>query len=167
LFNAMTLHGTSHPGSRRRISCDIRFFPLCGFLPSEVYLLDPHPIRRIAESLQDQLPVTVQAPLLEDLAYLCGMGKNASLPIFPAQKHSVLNWVNYISLKTFGKMNEASEALSNFVNTESGIDPASVYLDKFHSHPVQWETVQKVATEIESTSKGWSNELNELVRHLW
>ena len=40
LFNALMLHGTGNPGSQRRVSCDIRFFPLCAFLPSTVHFLD-------------------------------------------------------------------------------------------------------------------------------
>jgi hypothetical protein len=43
LFNALLLHGTSKAGAMRRVSCDIRFFPLCAFLPSEVHPLNATP----------------------------------------------------------------------------------------------------------------------------
>jgi len=43
LFNGLMLHGTSNPGTERRVSCDVRFFPLCGFLPSKVYSLISKP----------------------------------------------------------------------------------------------------------------------------
>ena len=44
IFNALLFHGTGKLGARRRVSCDLRFFPLCGFLPSEVHFLDDQPL---------------------------------------------------------------------------------------------------------------------------
>jgi ectoine hydroxylase-related dioxygenase (phytanoyl-CoA dioxygenase family) len=166
LFNAMTLHGTSNPGPQRRVSCDIRFFPLCGFLPSEVYLLHERPILKISEDLKQNLPETVRTPLLEDLVYLSSHINSRSFPLFDAHHFSVLNWVNYLSLKTAGKMVEAADALRRMVNVEHGIDPAEVYVEKFHPHEIRSDTIRKVAGQIEATSPNWHNELTQVIDSL-
>ena len=96
LFNSMMLHGTSNPGPQRRVSCDIRFFPLCGFLPSEPFLLDPDPLETIADGLGRAPGPALLSPLLEDLAFLGTGTTRIPLPVFEAPPCSVLNWVNYI-----------------------------------------------------------------------
>ncbi|MEP6999582.1 MAG: phytanoyl-CoA dioxygenase family protein, partial [bacterium] len=45
IFNSLLLHSSSNPGPRRRLSCDLRFFPLCGFLPSTPHILGSQPLR--------------------------------------------------------------------------------------------------------------------------
>jgi hypothetical protein len=163
IFNAMTLHGTSNAGPQRRVSCDIRFFPLCGFLPSEVHFLDSQPLQQIEKTLKGEPREVLRAPLLEDLIYLSAGVTEQAVPLFPVKGHSVLNWVNYLSLKTRGRFDEASESLCKFVNMEKGIDQPAVYLEKFHPHPFCWATVHAVSDRIEANSKEWAQELSNLV----
>jgi hypothetical protein len=140
LFNAMLLHGTSKPGRLRRLSCDIRFFPLCGFLPSETHLLS-----RAGESLRAGLehargPV-LQAPLLEDLVFL---GEPVSLGEVP--RHSVLNWINYLAAVMRGESDEALVHFARFVNAKMNTDPLDAYVSKFHAKPM-YETTLRAARD--------------------
>ncbi len=47
LFHAMLIHGGGRSGTRRRVSCDIRMFPLCGFLPTQPHFLEPRPLEAL------------------------------------------------------------------------------------------------------------------------
>jgi hypothetical protein len=164
VFNAMTLHGTSLPGPMPRISCDIRFFPLCGFLPSEVHFLNLEPLQEIQRRLVREKSDVLQSPLFEDLVYLSAKEIEEPFPALRTEPQSVLNWVNYLSLKTRGREDQASEFLINLVNTEKGIDPPKVYIDKFHHHPIQWQTVQAVSSRLHRTDRNWREHLNQAIQ---
>lgn len=143
-FNAM-LHGTSNPGPAPRVSCDIRFFPLCGFLPTTVHLLSQAPQDDIRKRLEQDRGPTLRTPILEYQAFL---GENEEVK---AEPHSVLNWPNYISETMQGNMVKANEHLTRFTNEEIGSDPAPVYISKFQRHPVHTSTIDSARTLAAAT----------------
>lgn len=152
LFNSMMLHGTSNPGPQRRVSCDIRFFPLCGFLPSEPYLLDQNPLETIAGSLERAPGPVLQSPLLEDLAFLGKETTGVDLPILDVSGYSVLNWVNYISMVQSVNPESAIPFLRAMVNERIGVDEPDVYISKFFPCPVRQDTLRNIRQKIGSAS---------------
>jgi hypothetical protein len=147
IFNALMLHGTSNPGPVRRVSCDIRFFPLCGFLPSETHLLDASPAHALREGLDRAFSPILQAPLLEDQVFL---GEKIQLGDVPPL--SVLNWVKYLSDVVSGKKDQALAHLERFVNTEMGFDSVTAYDSKFHNQPVCEATLLTVRERVASAA---------------
>ena len=65
LFNALCLHGGCEPGPHRRVSCDIRFFPLCAFLSSEVHTLSGNVMADLRARAAAEESPTLRAPVLE------------------------------------------------------------------------------------------------------
>ncbi len=143
LFNALLFHGTGRLGTLRRVSCDIRFFPLCGFLPSEVHALDPQPLQRLHASLARADGETLLAPVLEQLAYL---GEPA--PPEPRPPLSVLNWANYLVELVGGRPEAALPHLMRFINTDLLEDPPSVFTQKFHNRDLQTERLRAVRDRV-------------------
>ncbi len=90
LFNALLFHGTGRIGQLRRVSCDLRFFPLCGFLPSEAHILTDAPIEVLRERQRESSRPTLLGPALEQLAFL---GEGAAVAAPPLAS---LNWPNYL-----------------------------------------------------------------------
>lgn len=160
VFNAMLLHGTSNPGPRRRVSCDIRFFPLCGFLPSEVHMLGDDPLRRLNERLSEETAATLRAPLLEDRIFLGGEIERETVP-----ERSVLNWVSYLDGLAHGRRDEALPHLERLAN--QGFDPSApaTYAAKFHNRPVSSKTLGAVRDRLSSVTPH-APELAELDRLL-
>lgn len=146
-FNALMLHGTSNPGPLKRVSCDIRFFPLCGFLPSETHLLDASPSNALREGLDRAFSPVLQAPLLEDQVFL---GDEIQLGDVPPL--SVLNWVKYLSHVVAGRKDEALAHLERFVNTDMGFDSVTAYNAKFTSQPVCEATLLSVRKQVASAA---------------
>jgi len=165
LFNSMMLHGTSNPGPQRRVSCDIRFFPLCGFLPSEPFLLDQHPLQMIADGLQRASGPALLSPLLEDLAFLGRDTTGVQLPVFDASPCSVLNWVNYISMVQSSNPESALPFLRAFVNETIGVDEPDVYISKFFLYPVQQDTLRNIRQKIGFSAEG-SRTLTDVLKQL-
>lgn len=143
VFNAMLLHGTSNPGPRRRVSCDIRFFPLCGFLPSEVHMLGDDPLGRLSERLSEETGATLRAPLLEDRVFLGGEIPRETVP-----SRSVLNWVNYINGVTRGRADEALPHLKRLANADFDATGPATYARKFHNRPVAASTLRAVRERL-------------------
>lgn len=143
LFNALMLHGTSNPGPLRRVSCDIRFFPLCGFLPSETHLLEASPSDALREGLVRAFSPVLQAPLLEDQVFL---GDEIQLEDVPPL--SVLNWVRFLSDVVAGRKDEAVAHLERFVNTDMGFDSVTAYNAKFTDQPVCEATLSSVRERV-------------------
>lgn len=140
LFNALLFHGTGRLGLRRRVSCDLRFFPLCGFLPSETHILADRPIdflnrqrARVAAS------PTLLAPVLEQLALL---GEDVHVDAPPPL--STLNWVNYLVELMHGRADDALPHLTRFINTDLLEDPMTVFTQKFHNRPLQQDRLGAV-----------------------
>jgi hypothetical protein len=143
IFNAMLLHGTSNAGPRQRVSCDIRFFPLCGFLPSEVRTAGHASLDEIERLAATAPGPVLRAPLGETRVFL---GEDVALE--DARAHCVTNWVNYINLGTRGKPAEALPYLEAFTNVEIGIDAPDVYASKFHQYPTHAETIERARQRL-------------------
>jgi hypothetical protein len=143
------LHGTSNPGPLRRVSCDIRFFPLCGFLPSETHLLGAAPSDTLRNGLKRAFSPVLSAPLLEGQVFL---GEKIELGDVP--RLSVLNWVKYLSQVVNGKKDEALPYLERFVNTDIGTDSVAVYESKFHNQPVHEAKLQSVRERLARVATG-------------
>jgi hypothetical protein len=149
VFNALILHGSSNPGPRRRVSCDIRFFPLCGFLPSEVHILgDPALARSRGSAVGGEGP-TLRAPRLEGLAFL---GRGAVEPDVP--EHSILNWANYLQTYLNGDAERARAHLERFVNTTHGVDDVDAYTSKFYGYQVCQDTVTGLVEKLGQRDAG-------------
>jgi hypothetical protein len=148
LFNALMLHGTSNPGLLRRVSCDLRFFPLCGFLPSEVHLLGPDPWGTLGERIARANGPVLRAPLLEGLVYL---GEEVALSDPPPL--SPLNWVKYVAHLMRSEMEAALPYLNRFVNAELMNDPPSVLSAKFHGRPIHQDRLQAVQARLASARR--------------
>jgi hypothetical protein len=143
IFNALLLHGTSNPGPGRRVSCDIRFFPLCGFLPSEVRNLDSRPRAALQKGLAQADGPVLRTPLLEAQAFL---GEVCCLESVPPL--SVLNWVNYVARLVHGDMDKALPHLQRLVNTDLGFDDAGGCVGKFHGAPLYTENLRNVRQRL-------------------
>jgi len=142
LFNALMLHGTGTPGPRRRVSCDIRFFPLCGYLPSKVHFLDDDPMGAIETGLSQAYGPTLQSPLRE-AEVLLGQGtlQENVHPLSP------LNWTNYLYHVLRGELDEALVYLKEFTNTAIGYDGPEVYTRKFHGRPINEIALRWIAKQ--------------------
>lgn len=169
LFNGLTLHGTSNPGPERRISCDIRFFPLCAFLPSEVHLLSSKLHQLLGEGLRQAGGPTIKAPLLEDLVFLGeeSRARRTTPALNEPPRYSVYNWVNYISCVLRGEMEAALPQLNRFVNTEIGVDEPEVYINKFHGKQLSVTTLHSLRNRLARfIPKGELRDLDLLVKRL-
>jgi hypothetical protein len=149
IFNSLLLHSSSNPGFKRRVSCDIRFFPFTGFLPSQVHVLDDHPVRTIRRGLERADGPTLRAPLLESLAF---MGQDVFQEDVPP--HSILNWANYLDLLLHGDPDGARAVLERFVNEKLGADGPDAYVPKFHNKPVHRSTLNGVRERIAALEPG-------------
>ena len=145
LFNAMLMHGTGNLGKMRRVSCDLRFFPLCGFLPSEVHSLDPNPIQMLRERREAGLGDTLLTPILEQLAFL---GDDV---IEPRAALSPLNWANYVGEMMRGQPDAALPHMMNFINPDLLDDPPSVFTQKFHNREIHADRLEQVRDRLGAT----------------
>lgn len=162
LFNALCLHGTCNPGPTRRVSCDVRFFPLCGFLPSRVHHLAERAVETLRAGATAVLP-TLRAPLLESLAYLGQPVWEDDVP-----RLSVLNWTNYLHQYLRGDAERALACMLRFTNEGLEIDDADAYTAKYHGHPLHPDTLRQVRSEIAAREPGVPElaGLDELVARL-
>ena len=144
LFNALLLHSSSNPGPRRRISCDIRFFPLCGFLPSLPACLNATPGASLEAGLVRAAGPTLRGPLLETLAFLGG-----ALPEEAVPPYAIPNWAHYVARLVAGDPDGAVPWMRRFVNGELGVDPAESYLAKFHARPIQVAPLREATSRLE------------------
>ena len=131
IFNSLLLHSSSNPGPRRRVSCDLRFFPLCGFLPSTPYILGTAPLHGMRNQLAMTDTPTLRDPLLEVMAWMGHDVLDGAVP-----PHSMLNWVNYLAVLLTGDAEAARPHMDRLVNEELGVDAPDVYAAKFHNRPV-------------------------------
>ena len=143
VFNAMMLHGTSNPGPSRRASCDLRFFPLFGFLPSEVHFLGSEKQNLLNEALKRAETPTLQAPVLEAMAFLGYEDKLEGVPPF-----SILNWVKFVTCMVRADKAGAIGHLERFVNTDVGFDTIEAYASKFLNPPIYDSTMQSVRNRL-------------------
>jgi hypothetical protein len=143
MFSALLLHGTGEQGPCRRVSCDIRFFPLCGWLPSKVHIVGEDPLEALRSAGASTDDETLRAPLLEVGAYL---GEETGIDDAPA--HSILNWAAYLRALMAGRADGAETHIARLVNSELGIDPAEVYIEKFHGRPFEQETLDRARRSV-------------------
>lgn len=113
LFNSMLIHGTGESGTQRRVSCDIRFFPLCGFLGSQVHALSESPLEALAAGLRRAEDEVLRSPLLEALVYL-----DRPIEPPPAAPLSRYHWLDYIRHRLDGDPERARADLDQMANTE-------------------------------------------------
>ena len=122
IFNALMLHGSSNPGTSRRVSCDLRFFPLTAFLPSEVHVLGEDPQEQHLEGLAAATTDRLRAPFLEAEVFL-GHGIGELEP----EGHSPVLWVQYLRRLLAGDLAGARQSFERFVNAGFGVDDVSAY----------------------------------------
>ena len=161
IFNSLLLHSSSNPGYRRRVSCDLRFFPLTAFLPSQVRLLGADPLATLRAGLARDDAPTLKAPHLEVAAFLGEVTTTTACP-----PYSILNWANYVT----ALLNEGPEAalphLARFVNLEQGIDPGvETYSGKFHDRQRHKSTLANLLAALEAKSPS-APELSALARRV-
>jgi Phytanoyl-CoA dioxygenase (PhyH) len=143
LFNALMLHGTSNPGQGRRVSCDLRFFPLCGFLPSTVHVLGHRPVETLHRAAAVAAGPVLQSPLLEALVFL---GEAAAPPTAPP--YSALNWVQYLAHVVRGDRDGALPFLDRFINRALIDEDASVFIDKWHDCPIEAANLDRLRNSL-------------------
>ncbi len=143
IFNSLLLHSSSNPGPRRRLSCDIRFFPLTGFLPSTPHILGETPLTTLRNQLNKPNGPTLRDPLLEVLAFLGNDVYDAGVP-----PHSILNWPNYLSVLLGGDAEQALPLMERFVNQVEGWDTPEIYTSKFHNRTVHLSVLAGVRDRL-------------------
>jgi len=151
LFHALLVHGSCQPGPRRRASCDLRFFPLCGFLPSQPFFLHKRPLHAVASQLERSSPEVLRAPRLESQVFL---GQRAE----PGEigPRSVLNWVRVIERLTQNDDAAAMRHLRRFVNQELSTGTAESYAMRLLRRPLEGgmlTTLQNRLAEAEPRSE--------------
>lgn len=136
VFHGLLLHSTANPGEARRVSCDVRFFPLCGFLPSTPWLLDTDPATELEPPAGDD--EILRASRLEAQVYL---GRPPAIDGLP--EHSVLNWVRYVERIVAGDRDGALEHLERFTNPALTGETSEVYRKKYHHQPLCEEMIER------------------------
>ena len=141
LFHGLLLHGTSNPGPGQRVSCDLRFFPLCGFLPSRVHWLTPTR-GALHDALKEATGPTLGCPL-EDLALLGECVEDIEPP-----PHSVLCWPRYLSHLVHGRPAAAFPYLdASSTPTLSGEGPGE-FAACYHGRPLQEPLLRSVRRRL-------------------
>lgn len=149
IFNSLLLHSSSNPGPRRRVSCDIRFFPLCGFLPSTPHILGTTPLTALRNQLARTDSETLRSPMREVLAFLGQDVLDRSVP-----PHSILNWPNYLSVLLEGAAPAALPHMVRFVHETLGVDGPEAYTTKFHDRPVHTTMLAGVRDRLQALEPG-------------
>lgn len=141
LFHSLLLHSSVNPGPARRVSIDVRFFPLCAYLPSAPWMLSEDPEAHLLPVAGDG--ETLSASRYEAAIYL---GRDSGLGDVPP--HSTLNWVKYIEAVRDGKRDEALVWLENFTNPALTGEDYSIYRDKYHAHEMHEETMARARRRL-------------------
>jgi Phytanoyl-CoA dioxygenase (PhyH) len=136
VFNAMLLHSSVHPGPSRRVSCDVRFFPLCGFLPTVPWILGDDPERDLRVLPGDN--EILRMPRLEAQILL---GRESDLEEVP--EHSPLNWAKYVEAVRRGDLEGALPYLERFTNPALTGETWDVYRDKYHGQAISRTTLER------------------------
>jgi Phytanoyl-CoA dioxygenase (PhyH) len=144
VFNAMDLHGTSNPGIHRRVSCDIRFFPLCGFLPSRPWFLGNDPLAELDLERPDDGPV-LRTARLEGRAYL---GRETEIP--DGEQPTDYQWARYVAAVCRGD-EDAAEQLSRYANPEVTGETGDIYVRKFHGRALEKGMLDEVQERLKGS----------------
>lgn len=143
LFQGLLMHSTTNPGESRRVSCDVRFFPLCGFLPTVPWILGPDPVADLEPVAGDD--ETLRCPRLETQAHL---GRRPDLG--DVDEQSVLNWVGYVERRVAGDDDGALAYLERFTNPALTGESWEVYRDKYHHFELHAETRERARRALAS-----------------
>ena len=159
LFSGMMLHGSSNPGDSRRVSCDMRFFPLSPFLPSPIHTLGDRPLAALRDGLGRAGHDELRAAFL---ASMIALGQDVEVPA--AQGRSTLHWPAYLQ-QTFSEENDlARSTFESFVNTGFGIDGVEPFL-RHHGRELQVEPLRDLLGRLRKLEPN-APELGALERHL-
>lgn len=129
LFHGLTVHGSSNPGPHRRVSCDIRFFPLCGFLPTQPHFLVERPLEALVSAENSDGPTLVSAR--EEARFYLGQ----PIERREAEPLSVLNWLQMIAALGDGERGAARAHLARMTNERLGTGTVESYAARFLSRP--------------------------------
>lgn len=153
IFNFLVLHGTSNPGPRTRISCDLRFFPFCGILDSVPTVMRPQPVQWIRRRLNEIEGDLLAAPLYEALAYL-------AQPIeWPRiESHSILHWARFIEGLVMGNDDQMTASVEGLANTENGYDEVESYAKRFSTTALQAQPYESILPSLDPTERLWCRE---------
>lgn len=161
LFNGMMLHGTGEQGPQRRASCDIRFFPLCGFLPSEPHVIHPDPLSFLKDRVKVERSATLLAPLFQDLVFLGQtFFTEQQLAIRDGEAHSPILWIRYLIYLLKKEQQTGIPYLRALVNTGM-LENDDVLVRKFKDHAIYSETLRTIRNKIAE-----SNAFAADLRHL-
>ena len=136
VFHADMVHGTGRPGAGRRASCDLRLFPLCGFLPTVPRRLTARPLADLARMRASTNSPTLLAPLLEAAATL-----GQPLPSDDPPPQSALHWAHVIAAVAEGDGARAKRHLAAMVNTELATGNIEAFAQRLLGHPLQHESL--------------------------
>ncbi len=146
LFHSLILHSSVSPGPSRRVSSDIRFFPLCGYLPSPIWVLGDDPEASLAEAEhQDEI---LAASRYETQVYL---GRETG-PL-DLKDHSVLNWAAYVQAMRNGESDQAISLMQRFTNVGLTGETHETYVDKYLDYPMNSETMKRAGYAIRGETK--------------
>ena len=143
LFHGLALHGSGDSGPVRRVSSDIRFFPMSGFIPSEVRVLGERPIRYLREAIERGESPTLRTPLLTDAALL-----GWELPLGPYPQRSSENWVGYVAHALRGDLAAAHPYLERMADTRLGIESADTYVARYGSSRIRPESLRSAHRQL-------------------
>jgi hypothetical protein len=161
VFNSLLLHSSSNPGPRRRVSCDLRFFPLTGFLPSQVRLLGTDPLATLRAGLAREDGPTLKAPHLEAAAFL---GLVTEPP--PCPPYSILNWANYLAVLLNGSPETRCRTWSASSTSRRASTPGvDIYAKKFHNREVHRTTLANLLAALQARTPE-APEVQTLARRL-
>lgn len=136
LFHSLILHSSVNPGPARRVSIDIRFFPLCGYLPSSPWVLSDTPEA-------DLDPIEGDGETLRASRYEASVYLGRSPELDAPQELSVLNWIKYIEHVKNDDRDGALRWLENFTSTALTGEDYTIYRDKYHAHQMHPETTKR------------------------
>jgi hypothetical protein len=142
IFNALMPHGSSNPSRARRVSCDIRFFPLTAFLPSEIRTLTDRPLEAHRRGLERAESDAIRAPFLEALAFLGQPPVHA-----PASGPGPLHWVDHLNELIAGDRVGARRSFEAFISDDVGVDEIEAY-DRFFDGTLHSENLQRLRTRL-------------------
>jgi len=145
LFNALMMHGSSNPGPARRVSCDLRFFPLTAHLPSEIHVLGADPVAQHLAGLAELSEAdhdSLRAPFLETLAFL-----EQPAPEIQPRGRSVLWWVQYLRRLVTGDRAGARESFERFVNVAFGVDDYPAF-ERFFDGPRYAQPLERLRARL-------------------
>lgn len=148
LFHSLILHSSVAPGPDRRVSSDIRFFPLCAYLPSAIWVLGDDPAGHL-DNLEHEDEI-LAASRYEALVYL---GRETGLQ--EVEDYSVLNWASYVEAMKNGENDRAIQSLKRFTNLGLTGESHETYVKKYHDYPMNPDTLKRAQFAIRGeTEKG-------------